>query len=176
MGRRSARRRRSLTSRRLAGLQWTLRARQVHTPNSIARPPLHDAVLGGAVVDRRPGRRAEPVAAHQDGDLHRSRRSGRAWRCEDPELWKHPWIYFVEPATSSSPNRSADAARVPAARRHRDVRRLSRARTSGRIWSAQLKRVFPDRRDRRGRSRRIRSTRASTSSRSIRRFPGSARS
>ena len=46
---------------------------------------------------------------------------------ENPELFNHPWIYIVEPGQPPAEGcGGADPARVPAARRHADVRRFPR--------------------------------------------------
>ena len=41
---------------------------------------------------------------------------------DDPQLFEHPWIYFVEPGSCRlTDSEVAEPARVPAARRHGDV-------------------------------------------------------
>ena len=57
---------------------------------------------------------------------------------DDPALWTYPWIYLVEPGTwIPKDNEVADPARVPAARRHDDVRRLPRSDRVGQPRAAR---------------------------------------
>ena len=61
---------------------------------------------------------------------------------DDPRLFTYPWIYFVEPGNlKTDRQRRADAARVPAARRHGDVRRFSRSDRVGEPRSGDEARV-----------------------------------
>ena len=57
---------------------------------------------------------------------------------DDPRLFEYPWIYFVEPGSLRlQRQRGADPARVPAARRHGDVRRFSRPARVGQLRAAR---------------------------------------
>ncbi len=78
---------------------------------------------------------------------------------EDEKLWQHPWIYIVEPSNLVlKDDGGADPARVPAARRHADLRRLPRSVRVGADARSSWSACFRIARSSRSR-RRIRSTR-----------------
>ena len=113
-----------------------LRPHQV--PPQVRERPRPAGFLRRAVGHRRAGRRAEPVAPHQDRDRDPGRRSDRADARRSKRLFEYPWIYIVEPGNLRlQRHRGADPARVPAARRHADVRRLPRPDRVGRLRAAR---------------------------------------
>ena len=109
---------------RFAGLQWTF-VRIKYTANT--QPGRYRMeywgepwAIDGPAAEQNLSRRIKSVTAIDVGDPV-------VLTLEDPKLWEHPWIYFVEPGNLRlKDTRGADPARVPAARRYRDVRRLSR--------------------------------------------------
>ena len=128
---------------RLAGLQWRFVRTKYHA-NSIAGRRFRTQYWGepwstdGPAADQNLTRRVRTATSLEVGDPV-------VMALEDPEIWKHPWIYFVEPG-----NLEFTEANIPMMREF-----LLRGGTAtfddfhGPFeWenlATQLKRVFPDR-------------------------------
>ena len=115
--RRPASRRSNGAGRRVEtlGLRWRFVRVQYSSHNTDCVP---GPLLGRPVGHRRPGRRAEPVAPPQDRDRHRGRRSDRHQARGSRSSGTTPGSTSSSRASSADRRRSADPARVPAARRH----------------------------------------------------------
>ena len=161
---------------RLAGLQWRFVRTKYHYELP-RRPPLQDAGTWRAVVHRRPGRRAEPVAPRQDRDLASRSTIRSCWRSTIRGCSKYPWIYFVEPGNLElHRQRTSPILREFLLRGGTATFDDFHGPFEWDNFGDELKRVFPDRADRRSAEGLIRSSAASTSSTATRRSPGSGRS
>ena len=111
------------TDPRFAGLRWQFtRIRyEAHNAASFRARYWSDSwAIDGPAAEQNLSRRLRSVTAIDVGEPI-------VVRIEDPELFNHPWVYFVEPGTLRlKDTRGADPARVPAARRHGGDGRLPR--------------------------------------------------
>ena len=121
----AASRHRPLTRSALRRPAVALRAHQYHSRGPMPpRPGRTSTASRGTSTRRRPSRTSraacETATAIQVNDPI-------VITLEDPSCSRYPWIYIVEPGNLRlNGSRGADPARVPAARRHADVRRLPR--------------------------------------------------
>ena len=116
---------------RFAGLQWRFVRIQYHyidrrharSPQDFYGEPWY---IDAPAAEQNLSRRVKTATAIQVEDPI-------VLTLDDPRLFTYPWIYFVEPGNLKMLDSDvAHPARVPAARRHGDVRRFSRPVSSGR--------------------------------------------
>ena len=160
---------------RFAGLQWRFVRIKYHYVTE--GTPSAAGLLRRAVADRRRRPPSRTCRAAIKTATSIEVEDPIVLTLDDPRLFTEPVDLFRRARQPEADReRRQDAARVPAARRHGDVRRFPRAVSSGSNFDARDEEGVSRSGDRRVSRRITRSSAASTRSTATRRSPGSARS